>query len=1675
MLNPVEASERLALFETPDINSARAARASVLPPPIRTLAYALLNRNAAGETDKSMAPLRPDYTYDIGNFAYTIQEGIGLLNSSSDSERLNLFKTLYPGLADSINAAWNLCADLPYSSTSGSILRAPGQKNLAAGRRQKFLVSLSAALERYDPDVVWLARWAPYLSTRYDLINPHQAKISIGLLLATTIDAGGSKGEEVLQILKDSIDGKDPVGAMGLHVLTGLLTCSREVAWETVKNLFVVSHRDEGLRAMILECAGDGHVGALRLFAQLAVSPQFRHLTSVRRTAAVWLMLPELYVKEEQDTVVLEEFVQFLGDPEGAARAVTSGSARTMYSALLAGNVADALSLRDKCNRLLLDPNADRRITAAYLLDGVGLKLPWQPPAPAANTPITTSITNAIAGLFGKLRNVETAQSEVTSPVPPLITLMDDPDIAVASYACMIALSMLQAPTEFDWCTPLAKLIARLPSDTLEIKELSWLRFEFSLTRDRVCSELVSRLGMQNIETVTSILPLMDSWNACRFIQGLSRLTTWREETRRAVLDLTSSRASSVRDAAMEILEKRGILPEEAATVEHLLSRKGHNSRISATRALLSLTDDQVAQSVERLLKAKAEQSRLAGLQLLEQVIAAGRMPQQARTIAADWASSARVSMLEKPVLDRVLNDAVHEVFDEITLGLYSPSDLTVPIVPKMCVGALGTDAAERCLESLLIFVDTNAQTMVDIVGPTEPITLPFSSAVNRIFRSSIGNFEEGGPEQYSIEGALNAWYDDRPDSQRDNDGLELVRVLALLGLSDQGMFLNPESEQVRALKSLLYHSGCIAAGKLHNAFSVRAVATFLIVRNNLNVHAMIDLVLDGIETRACVWNNAAEHLTDKPDLAMARLALLDWSVVAEFLWRVYRSSWQQSQIDRYWRLIRSRPTFKWNLSSLEVQVLLHSVRSGAASEADLVASIIGSGIWLSRRVPREVIAANPDVEPILDRISQRIVDVEIKRGDMPTCVTRVASRMTYAGGLSVLGRLLEAMQGADFTYGAYEEARTAVLSHLIRVTEPEPDASVAQFSDVCNRLKLSDSRLLDLAMMAPQWATMVERHLGWASLAEGVMWAHMHTSNTYYNPNIDGMPQWKAAIMERTPLLAQEMADGVCDVNWFLSLYPDLGPDRWRKLYASAKKSAPFGGHKRAQLYADAMTGAITESQIQDQVITKRHQDSVRAYGLLPVPTGEAGEEAVILRYQFLQGFLRESKQFGAQRRESEGLAVQIGLRHLAQVAGYEDPMRLEWAVETASVRDLTLGPVTVEVDGVTVSLSIDPLGKAVLTVVKSGKSLAAIPAAVKKNAAIDGLVVRSKALGQQMTRMRNSLQDAMCRGVAFRASEIRSMMKHPVLAPMLRSLVFVTADAAGYPIEDGSKLLSWDNTHRSVPDGALLLLAHPYDLLRTGYWPEWQRDCFLAERVQPFKQVFRELYVRTESEIEGGTCSDRYAGHQLDARKAGGVLKSRGWIEVHEEGIRKTFHRDRITAWIDLNLYWGTVSDIEPPEIESVRFTRIGENMDIALVDIPPRLFSEVMRDLDLVVSTACASGMDPEATASTLEMRGQLVMEAARLLKLPNVTVHDRYVQLQGSLSRYTIHLGSGIVHRQPGGHLCIVPVSAQQRGRVFLPFADDDPRSAEIISKVILLANDKDIKDPMILEQILPDRL
>lgn len=252
-------------------------------------------------------------------------------------------------------------------------------------------------------------------------------------------------------------------------------------------------------------------------------------------------------------------------------------------------------------------------------------------------------------------------------------------------------------------------------------------------------------------------------------------------------------------------------------------------------------------------------------------------------------------------------------------------------------------------------------------------------------------------------------------------------------------------------------------------------------------------------------------------------------------------------------------------------------------------------------------------------------------------------------------------------------------------------------------------------------------------------------------------------------------------------------------------------------------------------------------------------------------------------------------------------------------------------------------------------------------------------------------------------------------------------------------------------------------------GHWIDYQKLLFEQKISQPFKQVFRELYVKTEEELEMNY-SRRYSGHQIQPQKTVACLKGRRWVADVEDGLQKIYYKENIVARIYAMADWFSPSDIEAPTLEWVEFSDRRTGMQIKIKDIPDIIFSEVMRDVDLAVSVAHVGGVDPETSHSTVEMRAALITFTLPLFNLSNVKIEKNHAIVEGHYGAYDINLGSGVIHKQGGAMINVLPVHSQHRGKIFLPFADDDPKTAEVITKVLMFAEDMKIKDVSILEQV-----
>jgi len=426
------------------------------------------------------------------------------------------------------------------------------------------------------------------------------------------------------------------------------------------------------------------------------------------------------------------------------------------------------------------------------------------------------------------------------------------------------------------------------------------------------------------------------------------------------------------------------------------------------------------------------------------------------------------------------------------------------------------------------------------------------------------------------------------------------------------------------------------------------------------------------------------------------------------------------------------------------------------------------------------------------------------------------------------------------------------------------------------------------------------------------------------------------------------------------------------------------------------------------------------------------------------------------------------------------------------------------------------DQLSTETVWIRTDGAKQTAVPASVKEKFADDLRSLRQaeKEIRQLLPAQRDRLEQLLLQHKSWSMAEFRSrFLDHPLVGAVAHRLIWRFTDgarSASAMWHDGRFVngaldaeLDW------LGDDTRVWLWHPLygDLTEVKAWRDWLEA---RELSQPFKQAHREIYLLTEAERTTGTYSNRFAAHLIKQHQFAMLCHQRGWrytlqgdwdsantptIDLPQWDLRAEF-------WVEGVAEAGNLlerGDITHHGVyvylstDQVRFYRAGNPTPIPLADVPPLAFSEVMRDVDLFVGVASV-GNDPTWTDNGLFGRyreswdrfafGDLLPSAVtrktalerivpRLKIADRCSFADRFLIVRGDLRTYKIHMGSGNILMEPNDqYLCIVPgqgIGAKPPGRVFLPFEGDTTLSI-IISKALLLADDRRITDPVIVSQI-----
>ncbi|MBC9933074.1 DUF4132 domain-containing protein [Chitinophaga qingshengii] len=1514
--------------------------------------------------------------------------------------------------------------------------------------------------------------------TCFDLSLEEQVRYEDNLFGATlyriwsaAIDLGN---ESFFKVCEDIIYNKDPQGKVSKALIKALLNSNKPEAWQLVEKLLLAAQRQEGLRQTIMESLDETSVGALKYMLKVVLDNKLTRFSAVVRALDVWTGLFWEAEKESTVRAFLEKGSEYLETPAKIPEAVKSKNNTDVYMALWALGVLDVMATYPLVFQLLKDKSAEKR--------GLALKFA-----------------------------VETSYYNVDMPAAYEGLL--DPSLAVKARALVIINNKIHFNTEhYDKHYPelfdrLHAIVQQIPEKekTFEGDIFSWHSIKYD--RNNVFSGMINLVNGRE-DRLNIVLGYFDEMNVTlreqlsrNLLKGYSAYGSnqndYPEEPltpfqRSFALRLLKDRGEYVVSIAFHALSREQFSLSEMETFTDILKRKSAATRGKAIEMILRQQDDTVTAVTEKLLQGDVEQ-RLGGLDVALRLQKANRLAAQRTSWITTFRERKSISQKEEILLNQLSEDNnVLSFSAENGYGLYDPAAIS----PIKLPAADANDYYSKCLAE----------------GPFG-FTMPLETLHEKFIQLNE-LLQQHAAHEYEVENYDNS------------------RVMVLLGNNFRNVklynhkFASKEEEynhyplpevwegwyqasglQPRDLYILSHlvkdvydlREGALGASLLDNYLPTYEQVMPEVLRGERR-HKSGDPVLKVLQTLELIhpFEQAVAFMLGgckqvfnalTPEILQHQektyRGITGWqsgTLLGTFLMYMNDMPKDRQQAEDCWNLYHWRqfsglpelapgylPPLDVFLKAYEANVISESEMYRGLISAENIRVLSGSKHAYRRQSRENYFEQYSFLEKMYTKVREHFLDIELKRGDSATPVTNMVQVLQVIYGVQRFGEIWAGLgkttlhRGYVYSYSGDALSKQQVFSLLLKRCFPLPEDTQAMFDETVKKIKLTEAQLVEAAVYAPQWQKFVSQHLGWKGLDSAIWWMHAHTKSNSNEVNAEA----ESEIARYSAVDLQDFKDGAVDKDWFLKAYKELGKQRWPIVYEAAKFISDGNAHRRARLYADVITGDLKIKEVTQKVKDKRDQDYLRLYGLIPLSKANA-EKDVLARYEYLQQFKKESRQFGAQKQSSEALALRIAMENLARNAGYADPQRLSWAMETRQVQGILSKETQVQYDDVLIGLVIDEEGQADVVAFKGDKQLKAIPPKYKKDKKIEELNDHKKTLREQFRRSRKGLEDAMVRGDVFSFDEISTLFDHPVIAKHLEKLVFITDKGHGF-YQSGSLIdAAGKQTKLAAKDG--IRIAHSADLHQAGVWSDYQRYCFEKSVQQPFKQIFRELYVPLEDELKEVSVSRRYAGHQVQPIQTVALLKTRGWKVDYEEGLQKVFHKEGFVAKIYAMADWFSPAEVESPTLETVKFHNLKTYTPVAFKDISPLIFSEVMRDLDLVVSVAHVGGVDPEASHSSIEMRKVLLEETLRLFKLNNVKVNGNHATIKGEMGEYSVHLGSAVVHQLPGRYLSILPVHSQHRGRVFLPFVDDDPKSAELISKVLLLARDHEIQDPTVLEQI-----
>ncbi|CRK84776.1 DUF5724 domain-containing protein [Neobacillus massiliamazoniensis] len=909
------------------------------------------------------------------------------------------------------------------------------------------------------------------------------------------------QNDGVLSALKEVIYGDNNTALLTREMIKGMLLCHREEAFTIIGEILVAARLQEGLRQSIVETMDEGTLAATTHLLNVILDNNLIRYSSVVRAIDVWTGL----TLEAEQARVTKQMIQYihecLTNPDLRKRWLQSEDMNKLYTSLWASAVIEEEDLKHQVNALMDNGETYQKIVAQYML------------AQSQNDLLKYTIAS---------KHLDETDRELQ------VFLLTNYTYECYSswnwnrktnqYIHKIKFERIPALEErserLRQFTLLKAMLDTAPKKEITIKSRVFSGLEVVYSADSIVKKMLYLIAYDMDQgLITQIIEKKDMYNSDTrgYLLDCFTIDQSNPAQREYIFACLSDKSMTNREKAMTRILELTLVPDEIDKVEAILKLKTGNLRQNAIKLLLKLEDEKLEESLDQLLTSNSELQRVGGLEMISELKEAS--PEKFKKVKDKWKVIKAPTEKEKLLIDKLSTKEEYSLKNGFSL--YDPE--------KQC--QLPTDNFQK--------VETSNVFSTDFTRIQEILT-GLSELIHEHREHEYEVDWYGYKETHLLGATLKRGRNvDMQDKREGIDDLPLAEVWKDYFKTTK--ITTPELIELNIMFSLdlvyRYRYKKINNWEmddykkpndwrkefLDSVYPLEKVKAFYTFAPELLYFRQMNKIVssyfqdlnkeDVFETASGMLHTMIEAIPEekrKSERQMYQFIAFPWLDWAK------ENVYNDASYKNYFLLLYKLYTMN-NFKSFgpDLEELVRSYDLLLIDENELTKELLGrensrDHILELTNAKKGFTKVHPSIEPIKEKVIARILDIELKRGDLQTEATPHATGIMYYEGMEYLITLLSGLDKESFVrgyfyyYGNMNVTKKEALSHLLQVCYPKAGENEELLAQLVKEKKIADKRLLEAAMYAPQWLDIVAAYLKWDGLKSAAWYFHAHTNESF-------------------------------------------------------------------------------------------------------------------------------------------------------------------------------------------------------------------------------------------------------------------------------------------------------------------------------------------------------------------------------------------------------------------------------------------------------------------------------------------------------------------------------------------------------------------------------------------------